>query len=46
MQSLNNYIFCFFALPTIILEILGILVYRWKGIENTFPPVYYMPQKS
>jgi hypothetical protein len=23
--------------------ILGLVIYRWKGLENTFPPVYYTP---
>jgi hypothetical protein len=33
----------FFSIPTKILGNLGPLVYRWKGLENTFPTVYYMP---
>jgi hypothetical protein len=27
------------------LRILGLLIYRWKDLENTFPTVYYMPQE-
>jgi hypothetical protein len=27
------------------LGILGLLIYRWRGLENTFPTVYYMPPK-
>jgi hypothetical protein len=34
-----------FALPTSIFEICGHLIYRWKGLENTFPMVYYKPKK-
>jgi len=26
--------------------ILGLVIYRWKGLENTFPTVYYTPQYS
>ena len=43
MQSLNDYTFVFFDLPT---KILGLLVYRLKCIENTFPTVYYIPPKK
>jgi hypothetical protein len=32
-----------FDLTTQILRIWGLLIYRWKGLENTFPTVYYMP---
>jgi hypothetical protein len=31
------------CLSTKILIILGLLICRWKGLENTFPTVYYMP---
>ena len=34
LQSLNGYK----------LEIWGRVIYRWKGLENNFPTVYYMPQ--
>jgi hypothetical protein len=34
---------CFFGLPTKILGILGLVIYRWIGIENIFPTLYYMP---
>ena len=43
MQSLNDYTFVFFNLPT---KILGLLLYRLKCIENTFPIVYYIPPKK
>jgi hypothetical protein len=32
-----------FVLPTAIFGICGRVIYRWKGLENTFPTVYYMP---
>jgi hypothetical protein len=44
-QLLNDYKFVFIGLPTKLLGIFGILIYRWKGLENTFPTVYYMPPK-
>jgi hypothetical protein len=34
----------FFVLPTKIVRIRGIVIHRWKGLENTFPTVYYMPK--
>ena len=45
LHSLNDYNFVFFGLPTEVLGIWGLLIYRWKGIENTFPTVHYMPPK-
>jgi hypothetical protein len=24
-------------------RIWGLVIYRWKGLENTFPTVYYTP---
>jgi hypothetical protein len=36
-------IFLFF-LPTAIFGIWRLVIYRWKGLENTFPTVYYMPK--
>jgi hypothetical protein len=45
LQSLNDCRFFFFCLPTEFLGIRGLLIYRWKGLENTFPTVYYMPPK-
>jgi hypothetical protein len=45
LQSLNDCKFFFFGLPTEFLGIWGLLIYRWKGLENTFPTVYYMPPK-
>jgi hypothetical protein len=44
LQSLNDCRFSFFGLPTEFLGIWGLLIYHWKGLENTFPTVYYMPQ--
>jgi hypothetical protein len=32
-----------FVLPTAIFGIWRLVVYRWKGLENTCPTVYYMP---
>jgi hypothetical protein len=32
-----------FVLPTAIFGIWGLVIYLWKGIENTFPMVYFMP---
>ena len=34
---------CFSGSPTKILGILGLSIYRWKRLENTFPTMYYMP---
>jgi hypothetical protein len=28
-----------------IFGIWGLVIYRWKGLENTFPMVYYTSQK-
>jgi hypothetical protein len=33
------------VLPVEILGIWGLIIYRWKGLENTFPMVYYTSQK-
>ena len=44
MQSFNDYMF-FIYLPTKMLEILGLFIYRWKGLQNIFPTVYYIPIK-
>ena len=44
MQSLNNCTFVFLDLPTDTLGILGFVIYRWEGLDNTFPTVYYMSQ--
>jgi hypothetical protein len=43
LQSLKWLHIVFLGLPTYILWIMGLLKYRWKGLENTFPAVYYMP---
>jgi hypothetical protein len=45
LHLLNDYNFVSFGSPTEVLRIWGLLKYRWKGLENTFPTVYYMPQK-
>ena len=34
---------CFLGLPNEIFGIWGLVINRWKGHENTFPTVYYMP---
>jgi hypothetical protein len=34
-----------FGLTTEILGIWGLLIYRWEGLEITFPMMYYMPPK-
>jgi hypothetical protein len=34
------------VLPFEIFGIWGLVIYRWKGLENTFPMVYYMSQKD
>jgi hypothetical protein len=45
MQSLND---CKFSLVLLveIFGIWGLVIYRWKGLENTFPMVYYMSQNN
>ena len=35
LQSLNNYRFVFLDFPTDTLGILGLVIYRWKSLENT-----------
>ena len=35
---------CFFGLPAEMFNIWRRVIYRWKGLENTFPTVYYTPQ--
>jgi hypothetical protein len=35
----------FFSLPSAMSEIYGLVIYHWKGLENTFPTVYYTLQK-
>ena len=44
LRSLNNYKYVFLDLPTDTLGILGLVIYRSKGIEITFWTVYHMPQ--
>ena len=34
-----------FVLPTAIFGIWRLVIYRWKGLENTFPTVYYHVHK-
>jgi hypothetical protein len=45
LHSLNDYKFVIFGLLIEFLRIWGLLIYRWKGLENTFSTVYYMPPK-
>jgi hypothetical protein len=35
-----------FVLPTAMFGIWGLVIYCWKGLENTFPMVYYTPKYS
>ena len=44
LQLLNNCIFVFLDLATDTVDILELVIYRWKGLENTFPTVYHTPQ--
>ena len=44
MQSLNDFKFSL-NLPVEIFGIWGLVIYRWKCLENTFPMMYYTPQK-
>jgi hypothetical protein len=43
MQSLKNFRLVFMVGNSIIW---GHVIYRWKGLENTFPMVYYVPPES
>ena len=45
MQSLNNCRFVFLDLPTNTFGILGVVIHRWKGLQNIFRMVYHTPQK-
>jgi hypothetical protein len=45
MHSLNDYKFVLFGLPIEVVGIWGLLMYHWKGLENTFPTMSYMPPK-
>jgi len=40
LQLLNNYGFLIFFYDCIFFN-LGHVIYRWRGLENTFPSVYY-----
>ena len=44
MQSLNICIFVFLDLPIDTLGVVGFVIYRWKGLGNSFPTVYHIPQ--
>ena len=44
LQSLNKYMFVFLDLPTDTLNMLRLVIYRGKSLENTFPTVYHTPQ--
>jgi hypothetical protein len=35
---------CLFGLPTENLGAWGVVMYQWKGLENSFPTAYYTPQ--
>jgi hypothetical protein len=43
LQSRNDYTFDFFGLPTEKLGRWDLVIYRWKGFENSFPTTYYTP---
>jgi hypothetical protein len=45
IQSLNDCKFVFLDLPSKYLGRMGLLIDFYKGLENTFPTVYYMPPK-
>ena len=45
LQPLNNCKYVFLVLPIDTLDSLGLIIYRWKGLENTFPTVYHTPQE-
>ena len=34
----------FWVLPIEVLGTRGLVINRWKGLENTFPTVYYTPR--
>jgi hypothetical protein len=40
---MNAFLFLFLFLAANILRVWGRVVYRWKGLENTFLIVYYTP---
>ena len=42
LHSLNDYKIVLFVYQLNFLGIWGDLIYRWKGLESTFPTVYYM----
>jgi hypothetical protein len=43
LQLLEQLHIVFFGLSTRILRIWGLLIYHWKGLENTSPVVFCMP---
>ena len=44
MHSLNDYNFILFGLSTEVLGILGLFIYYWKFLENTFPRCITWPR--
>ena len=47
LHSLNDYNFLFFLVYELKFQKnWDLLAYRWKGLQNTLPTVYDMPQKS
>ena len=46
LQSLNDYKKNYFHFATANLNVLGHVIYRWKGVMKTFPTVYYKLQNT
>ena len=46
LQPLNNCMYVFLGLPIVTLIIMGIVIHRWKGLENTSPTVYHTPHNT
>ena len=42
LKNLSAYLF--FALPTAMYGIWGLVIHHWKDLDNTFPMVYYTPR--
>ena len=43
--DLQSFVNLFFGLPNEVSRIWGLVIYLWKGLDDTFPTVYYMPRK-
>jgi hypothetical protein len=44
LELKNSSAYLFFWSTSSNFEILGLVIYGWKGLEITFPTVYYTPQ--